>query len=159
MSKTSLKKTLNSLTRDQIMEVVLDLYEARKEAREYLEYFISPDERGMAEKTIATISKEFSPTRRESQSAHIGMPTCNQGLYPAPPLFPPDSQRKITLHRGNHKVFDTIEMVDKRVFGKSIAQYALGHAGILLFQRHYRRDAPPDNRNNKNSGGMQSPYS
>ena len=50
MSKTSLKKTLNSLTRDQIMEVVLDLYEARKEAREYLEYFISPDERGMAEK-------------------------------------------------------------------------------------------------------------
>lgn len=30
MSKTSLKKTLNSLTRDQIMEVVLDLYEARK---------------------------------------------------------------------------------------------------------------------------------
>ncbi|MYM11561.1 DUF6155 family protein [Muribaculum intestinale] len=60
MSKTSLKKTLNSLTRDQIMEVVLDLYEARKEAREYLEYFISPDERGMAEKTIATISKEFS---------------------------------------------------------------------------------------------------
>ena len=70
MSKTSLKKTLNSLTRDQIMEVVLDLYEARKEAREYLEYFISPDERGMAEKTIATISKEFSPTRGKARACN-----------------------------------------------------------------------------------------
>lgn len=68
MSKTSLKKTLKSLTRDQIMEVVLDLYEARKEAREYLEYFISPDERGMAEKTIATISKEFSPSRGKAKA-------------------------------------------------------------------------------------------
>ena len=118
MSKTSLKKTLNSLTRDQIMEVVLDLYEARKEAREYLEYFISPDERGMAEKNNSDNKQRVFAHQRESQSAHIGMPTCNQGLYPAPPLFPPDSQRKITLHRGNHKVFDTIEMVDKRVFEK-----------------------------------------
>ena len=68
MSKTSLKKLLSTLTHDQIMEVVIELYEARKEAREYLEYFINPDEDAMAEKTKATISKEFSPVRGKAKA-------------------------------------------------------------------------------------------
>ena len=156
MSKTSLKKTLNSLTRDQIMEVVLDLYEARKEAREYLEYFISPDEKRHGRKTIATISKEFSPTRGKAKARTS---VCRRAIKDFTLLHP--SSRLIASVRlhyigGNHKVFDTIEMVDKRVFGKSIAQYALGHAGILLFQRHYRRDASTDNRHNKNSEGCRA---
>lgn len=63
MSKTSLKKLLLQLDRDQLTEVILDLYEARKDAREYLEYFISPDENAMLEKYKAIILKEFSPSK------------------------------------------------------------------------------------------------
>lgn len=63
MSKTTLKKTLRDLTRDQIIDVVLELYDARRDAREYLEYFVNPDEAGMADKARALIAKEFFPQR------------------------------------------------------------------------------------------------
>lgn len=63
MSKTTLKKTLRDLTRDQIIDVVLELYDARRDAREYLEYFVSPDEKGMSDKVRNIITKEFFPAR------------------------------------------------------------------------------------------------
>ena len=44
MSKVALKKYLNSLQKGEIVEMVLDLYDARKEDKEYLEYFRNPDE-------------------------------------------------------------------------------------------------------------------
>ena len=44
MSKVALKKYLNTLQKGEIVEMVLDLYDARKEAKEYLEYFLNPDE-------------------------------------------------------------------------------------------------------------------
>ena len=57
MSKTTLKKQLNELTREQLIEVMLELYEARKDAREYLEYYVNPDEKKMYEKYRAVIIK------------------------------------------------------------------------------------------------------
>lgn len=61
MSKTQLKKFLNTLSHEQIMEVVLELYAARKEAKDYLDYFMEPDEEKMLEKYRAVITKEFLP--------------------------------------------------------------------------------------------------
>lgn len=43
MSKAKLKKYLQSLTHEQIIQVVMDLYDARKAAKEYLEFFMEPD--------------------------------------------------------------------------------------------------------------------
>ena len=63
MSKTSLKKLLSELDRDQLAEMIVELYEARKEAREYLEYFVSPDENAMLEKYKSVIQKEFFPAK------------------------------------------------------------------------------------------------
>lgn len=63
MSKTTLKKQLNELTREQLIEVMLELYEARKDAREYLEYYVNPDEKKMYEKYQAVIIKEFFPAK------------------------------------------------------------------------------------------------
>ena len=51
MSKTKLKKYLQNLTHDQIMEVVLDLYDARKDAKEYMEFFMNPDVKAELDKT------------------------------------------------------------------------------------------------------------
>lgn len=50
MSKAKLKKYLQSLPHDHMMQMVLDLYDARKDAREYLDFFIEPDPEGMLEK-------------------------------------------------------------------------------------------------------------
>ena len=63
MSKTTLKKQIKELTKEQLMEVMLELYDARKEAREYLEYYVNPDENKMFEKYNAVIRKEFFPQK------------------------------------------------------------------------------------------------
>jgi hypothetical protein len=61
MSKTTLKKHLLSLTKEQIIEQVLDLYYTCKPAKEYFEYWLNPDENGQLEKYKAIIINEFYP--------------------------------------------------------------------------------------------------
>ena len=68
MSKTTLKKLLKELDRDQLAEVLLELYDARKDAREYLEYFVSPNENAMLEKYKAVILKEFFPAKGRART-------------------------------------------------------------------------------------------
>ena len=43
MSKAKLKKYLQTLSPKQVIEVMLKLYDARKEAKEYLEFYLAPD--------------------------------------------------------------------------------------------------------------------
>ena len=45
MSKAEVKKYIKSLERGSLEELVMDLYSARKEAKEYLEYVIKPNVR------------------------------------------------------------------------------------------------------------------
>ena len=45
MSKTTLKKHLQSLTKEQIIGQVLGLYDTCKPAKEYLEYLLNPNEK------------------------------------------------------------------------------------------------------------------
>lgn len=40
MSKAQLKKQLKTLEKDEIIEMVMELYDARKEAKEYLEFYL-----------------------------------------------------------------------------------------------------------------------
>lgn len=69
MSKALLKKYLGSLNKAEIIQIVLDLYEARKEAKEYLEYFINPNEQRKMEEYKQIIENEFYPKR--------GFPKCS----------------------------------------------------------------------------------
>ena len=61
MSKTTLKKHLQSLTKEQIIEQVFSLYDTCKPANEYLEYILNPDEKGQFEKCKAIMVNEFYP--------------------------------------------------------------------------------------------------
>ena len=61
MSKTTLKKYLQSLTKEQIIEQVLSLYDTCKPAKEYLEYILNPDEKEQFKKYKAIIINEFYP--------------------------------------------------------------------------------------------------
>jgi hypothetical protein len=61
MSKTTLKKHLLSLTKEQIVEMVLGLYDVSKPAREYFEYYLQPDEKGMFEKYRTIVINQFYP--------------------------------------------------------------------------------------------------
>lgn len=50
-----------SLSKEQIVELVLDLYDKSKPAKEYFEYRLKPDEKGQFEKFKAIIVNEFYP--------------------------------------------------------------------------------------------------
>lgn len=61
MSKTELKKHLQTLTKDQVIEQVLELYGNCKPAKEYFEYLLNPNEKEQFEKFKAVIINEFYP--------------------------------------------------------------------------------------------------
>ena len=69
MSKSSIKKLLQSMKKDEIIEMVLELYSARKEAKEYLEFYACPNEKGKLEEYKNIIKGEFYPkSRREPKT-------------------------------------------------------------------------------------------
>jgi hypothetical protein len=61
MSKTLIKKHLQSLSKEQIIEKVLELYDSYKPVKEYFTFYLNPDEKGMFEKYKALIVNEFYP--------------------------------------------------------------------------------------------------
>lgn len=64
MSKTQLKKELLAMSVQQITDMVLELYSARPEAKEYLDFFIKPDIDAKLEKARGLIKKEMNRTSR-----------------------------------------------------------------------------------------------
>ena len=61
MSKTQLKKHLLSLTKEQLVEQVLDLYESYKPVKEFYSFYMNPNENELFEKHKAVIVNEFYP--------------------------------------------------------------------------------------------------
>lgn len=64
MSKATLKKALDALTQEQITEMVLDLYAARPEAKEYLDFWVSGDIDSKMTKAKNAIAKETARAQR-----------------------------------------------------------------------------------------------
>ncbi len=58
MSKTKLKKELQQLSREQLMQLVLDAYSARKDIKMYFEYFLNPDPEALFRKAVDAVRKE-----------------------------------------------------------------------------------------------------
>ncbi|MDE7161049.1 MAG: hypothetical protein K2O24_09475 [Muribaculaceae bacterium] len=65
MSRARLKKILAEMPAEQMAEMVLELYDARKDAREYLEFWQEPDAQKALEKARKGVEKVFftSPDR------------------------------------------------------------------------------------------------
>lgn len=64
MSKAQLKKVMSQMDADQIAGLVLELYDARPEAKEYLDFFVKPDIDAKLDKAKSAIKKELSRTAR-----------------------------------------------------------------------------------------------
>ena len=67
MSKAKLKNYLQTLSKEQVIEVMLELYDARKEAKDYLEFYLAPDCNAELEKCKKAIRQEFFPARGFSE--------------------------------------------------------------------------------------------
>ncbi|MDE6247042.1 MAG: hypothetical protein K2M41_04270 [Muribaculaceae bacterium] len=75
MSKTKLKKALNALEKEELINTIIELYDARKDAKDYLEYWLAPDPQGELEKCVKLVNRQFyTPqglSRRSPQSSAI----------------------------------------------------------------------------------------
>lgn len=96
MSKTEVKKYLNTLEKKQIIEVVMDLYDAGKESKEFLEYYIHPDEKAKLKEYKAIILNEFFPKRGDGKCRFS---VCKKAISDFKKLHPsPESQADLMLY-------------------------------------------------------------
>jgi len=87
MSKTELKKYLKTLTADELVDVIMEAYDARKQTKEYFEYYLNPDEKGQVAKINELIRKEFYSTRGKRKCRVSGIKKAIrefEKLYPDP---------------------------------------------------------------------------
>ncbi len=59
------------MTHEQIVQVVMDAYSARKETREYFDFFLDPDVDKLQEKTLARIDRELSRSKHGHSTSRI----------------------------------------------------------------------------------------
>jgi hypothetical protein len=61
MPKTALKKELQKLTKEQMIEQILDLYEKNKSIKEFYQFYLNPtNEKELVDKYKKQIRKEFN---------------------------------------------------------------------------------------------------
>jgi hypothetical protein len=66
MSKSALKKELLKLTKEQLVEQILDLYEKNKSIKEFYDFYLNPhNEKELMDKYKKIIRKEFNVERPE----------------------------------------------------------------------------------------------
>ncbi len=63
MSIAEIKKELKKQDRGKLIDLILDLYKKHKPVREYLDFYISPNEGGLIDKYHDKIFEAFYPTR------------------------------------------------------------------------------------------------
>lgn len=73
MSKSALKKELDRLDRDQLVELVLNAYSASRETKAYFEFFLNPDADALLESKVDIISRELVRSKRGFSKARISV--------------------------------------------------------------------------------------
>ncbi|MDE7380933.1 MAG: hypothetical protein K2N03_02225 [Muribaculaceae bacterium] len=59
MSKAGLKKQLTLLNKEQIIDILLEAYDSRKETKEYFEFWLNPDEKEELQRTTEKLFRQF----------------------------------------------------------------------------------------------------
>lgn len=89
MSKPALKKELLRLTKEQLVEQILDLYTKNKAVKEFYDFYLNPrSEKELVEKYKKVIIKEFDVARPERSGLKYSVAkraiTDFKGLSPSP---------------------------------------------------------------------------
>ena len=113
MSKAKLKKELNNLTKEQLMEQILDLYDKNKAVKEFYDFYLNPvNEKELVEKYKKLIRKEFNVERPERGSEKFSVAKKAiadfKSLQPSPEaladvmLYLPESACELTYCYGDY---------------------------------------------------------
>ncbi len=73
MSKSTLRKELVKMTHEQLVQIVLDAYDARKETKEYFKFFLNPDIEKITEQHKNLIVKELNRTKWGASKARVSV--------------------------------------------------------------------------------------
>lgn len=113
MSKATIKKLLRSMSKEQIIEMVIEMYDARKEAKDYLEYYASPDENSKLEEYKDIIREEFYPERRREPKTRFSV--CRKAVADFKKLKPSaDALAELMLSYMEYAIFDkTVQFIAK----------------------------------------------
>lgn len=63
MGLTDLKKELKKLEKDQLVELITDLYKKNKSVKEFFDFYVNPDEKELFEKYRTKVFQAFYPKR------------------------------------------------------------------------------------------------
>ena len=63
MGLAELKKELKTLDKNKLIDLIADLYKKNKSAKEYLDYYVSPNEKDLFEKYKEKVFEAFYPKR------------------------------------------------------------------------------------------------
>ena len=112
MSKPKLKKELQSLTKEQLIEQILDLYDKNTAIKEFYDFYLNPrNENELAEKYKKLIRKEFNVEHPErgNEKFSIAKKAISdfKSLQPSPEalaevmLYLPESACELTYRYGD----------------------------------------------------------
>lgn len=73
MGKAQLKKEIQALSREELEHLVLEAYEARKEIKQYFDFFLDPDAAKLSEKYKTAIDKELKRGKRGHSRARTSV--------------------------------------------------------------------------------------
>lgn len=97
MSKAALKKTLLAMEKEQVVEMVMEMYAARKEAREYLEFWLDPDPKKELEKRKKQLYSVFVSAEKPIRSPRI--PEANKIVKDFMAItFDPDQKMQLLIY-------------------------------------------------------------
>lgn len=113
MSKSALKKELLKLTKEQLVEQILDLYEKNKSIKEFYDFYLNPhNEKELVAKYKKIIRKEFNVERpeRSSEKFSVAKKAISEfkSLQPSPKaladvmLYLPESACELTYCYGDY---------------------------------------------------------
>src|SRR6478735_7544107 len=72
MGQADIKKTLKNLDKNQIINLIADLYKKNKSVREFFDFYVNPDEHSLFEKHCDKIHEAFYPKRGHKYSLKDG---------------------------------------------------------------------------------------
>jgi len=72
MGLTDIKKELNKLDKAKLVDIVVDLYKKNKSVKEFFDFYVNPDERGLLTKYREKVFEAFYPRRGDSYKLKDG---------------------------------------------------------------------------------------
>lgn len=138
MTKTQLKKQLGSLSHDDLVKLLLELYDAKKEVKECFDYHFEPNEKEKLEKYKAIINGEFTPHGRKMEQLRFSV--CRKAISDFAALKPsPMLQTDLMLFLAEQAAWFTAE------FGDMWEQYYISAANnfkraISFIEKHNLRE-------------------